>query len=47
MNVLAISLVTNQALPDGSPANHEEVMAAGDAARPRFGALLTGIVARL
>ncbi|RLT24839.1 MAG: purine-nucleoside phosphorylase [Chloroflexi bacterium] len=47
MNVLAISLVTNQALPDGSPANHEEVIAAGDAARPRFGALLTGIVARL
>jgi purine-nucleoside phosphorylase len=47
MNVLAISLVTNQALPDGSPANHEEVMAAGDAARPRFGALLTGIVSRL
>jgi len=47
MNVLAISLVTNQALPDGSPANHEEVIAAGDAARPRFGALLTGIVSRL
>jgi len=47
MNVLAISLVTNQALPDGNPANHEEVIAAGDAARPRFGALLTGIVSRL
>jgi purine-nucleoside phosphorylase len=47
MDVLAISLVTNQALPDGSPANHEEVMEAGDAARPRFGALLKGVVARL
>jgi purine-nucleoside phosphorylase len=47
MDVLAISLVTNQALPDGSPANHEEVMEAGEAARPRFGGLLKGIVAAL
>ena len=47
MRVLAISLVTNQALPDGSPANHEEVIEAGNAARPRFGALLQGIVAQL
>ena len=47
MQVLAISLVTNQALPDGSPANHEEVMEAGDVARPRFGGLLKGIVAAL
>ncbi len=47
MRVLAISLVTNQALPDGSPANHEEVIEAGNAARPRFGALLHGIVAQL
>jgi len=47
MRVLAISLVTNQALPDGTPANHEEVIEAGNAARPRFGALLHGIVAQL
>lgn len=47
MRVLAISLVTNQALPDGSPANHAEVIEAGEAARPRFGALLKGIVAQL
>lgn len=47
MRVLAISLVTNQALPDGSPANHEEVIEAGNAARPRFGTLLKGILARL
>jgi purine-nucleoside phosphorylase len=47
MQVLAISLVTNQALPDGSPANHEEVMEAGELARPRFGGLLKGIVAEL
>jgi purine-nucleoside phosphorylase len=47
MRVLAISLVTNQALPDGSPANHEEVIEAGNAARPRFGGLLKGILAKL
>ncbi len=47
MRVLAISLVTNQALPEGSPANHEEVIEAGEAARPRFGALLKGILAQL
>ena len=47
MQVLAISLVTNQALPDGSPANHEEVMEAGELARPRFGGLLKGIIAEL
>lgn len=47
MRALAISLVTNQALPDGSPANHEEVIEAGNAARPRFGALLHGIVTQL
>ena len=47
MRVLAISLVTNQALPEGSPANHEEVIEAGEAARPRFGALLKGILAHL
>ncbi len=47
MRVLAISLVTNQALPDGSPANHAEVIEAGEAARPRFAELLKGIVAQL
>ncbi len=46
MRVLAISLITNQALPDGSPANHAEVLEAGEQARPRFGALLQEIVAR-
>lgn len=47
MRVLGISLVTNLALPDGPPANHEEVLAAGEAAKPKFGALLKGILARL
>jgi purine-nucleoside phosphorylase len=47
MRVLGISLITNLALPDGPPANHEEVLAAGEAAKPMFGALLKGILARL
>jgi purine-nucleoside phosphorylase len=47
MRVLAISLVTNMALPDGSPANHEEVLEAGEAAKPKFGALLKGVLARI
>jgi purine-nucleoside phosphorylase len=47
MRVLGISLVTNLALPDGPPANHEEVLAAGEAAKPRFSALLRGVLARM
>jgi purine-nucleoside phosphorylase len=47
MRVLGISLVTNLALPDGPPANHEEVLEAGEAAKPKFTALLKGLLARL
>src|SRR6266498_5643769 len=47
MRVLGISLVTNLALPDGPPANHMEVLAAGEAAKPTFAALLKGVLARL
>ncbi len=47
MRVLGISLVTNLALPDGAPANHEEVLETGAAAKPKFAALLRGILARL
>ncbi|HJZ49511.1 MAG TPA: purine-nucleoside phosphorylase [Roseiflexaceae bacterium] len=47
MRVLGISLITNLALPDGPPANHEEVLAAGEAAKPTFAALLKGVLARL
>ncbi len=47
MRVLGISLISNLALPEGPAANHEEVLAAGEAARPRFAALLKGILARL
>lgn len=47
MRVLGFSLLTNLALPEGSPANHDEVIAEGIAARPRMGALLHAILARL
>lgn len=47
MRVLGISLITNLALPDGAPANHQEVLEAGEAAKPKFGALLKGVLARL
>lgn len=47
MRVLGFSLVTNLALPDGSPANHLEVMEAGEAAKPRFSKLLRGVLAGL
>lgn len=45
MRVLGFSLITNLALPDGPPANHAEVLEAGEQAKPRFGALLRGILA--
>ena len=47
MRVLGISLNTNLALPDGPAANHEEVLAAGEEAKPRFSALLKGMLAQL
>jgi purine-nucleoside phosphorylase len=47
MRVLGISLITNLALPDGSPANHEEVLEAGEMAKPKFAALLKGVLERL
>lgn len=47
MRALGFSLVTNLALPDGSPANHIEVLEAGEAAKPRFSQLLRGVLARL
>jgi purine-nucleoside phosphorylase len=47
MRVLGFSLITNLALPDGPPANHEEVLEAGEQAKPRFGALLKAILAQL
>lgn len=47
MRALGISLITNLALPDGPPANHEEVLEAGAAAKPKFTALIKGILSRL
>jgi purine-nucleoside phosphorylase len=47
MQVLGFSLITNLALPDGAPANHAEVLEAGEVAKPMFGALLSGILQRL
>jgi purine-nucleoside phosphorylase len=47
MRVSGISLITNLALPDGPPANHEEVLEAGEAAKPKFSALLKGILKRM
>lgn len=47
MRVLGFSLITNLALPDGPPANHEEVLEAGEAAKPKFGALIRGVLARM
>ncbi|NTV63291.1 MAG: purine-nucleoside phosphorylase, partial [Oscillochloris sp.] len=35
------------ALPDGPAANHAEVLAAGEQAKPRFSALIRGILHRL
>jgi purine-nucleoside phosphorylase len=47
MRVLGFSLITNLALPDGAPANHEEVLEAGETAKPKFGRLIRGILARM
>jgi purine-nucleoside phosphorylase len=47
MRVLGFSLITNLALPDGPPANHAEVLEAGESAKPRFAALLKGILAAM
>jgi len=45
MEVLGLSLITNLALPDGPPANHEEVLEAGEQAKPHFAALIRGVLA--
>jgi purine-nucleoside phosphorylase len=47
MRVLGLSLISNLALPDGEPANHDEVLAVGAAARPALLALLGGIIGAL
>lgn len=47
MRVLGFSLITNLALPDGPPANHAEVLEAGEAAKPTFGALIRSVLDRM
>ncbi len=48
LEVLGVSLVTNLAAGmTGEPLNHEEVLAAGNAAATRMGHLLADVVARL
>ncbi|NCC32123.1 MAG: purine-nucleoside phosphorylase [Chloroflexia bacterium] len=47
MRVLGFSLITNLALPDGSPANHAEVLEAGEKAKPRFAAMLRQVLAQV
>ncbi|MGQ0560690.1 MAG: purine-nucleoside phosphorylase [Gemmatimonadota bacterium] len=48
IRVLGISLVTNAAAGlTGEPLTHEEVIAAGEAARPRFAALIRGVLREL
>lgn len=47
MDVLGLSLITNLALPDGPPANHEEVLEAGELAKPKFAALIRGVLQRM
>ncbi|MFV9505758.1 MAG: purine-nucleoside phosphorylase [Oscillochloridaceae bacterium umkhey_bin13] len=47
MRVLGFSLITNLALPDGPPANHAEVLEAGEQAKPRFAGLLRAILAQM
>jgi purine-nucleoside phosphorylase len=47
MRVLGISMISNIATPDAPPANHEEVLAAGEAVKPGFTALITRLLTRL
>ena len=47
MRVLGISMISNIATPDAPPGNHEEVLAAGEAVKPRFTALITQLLSRL
>lgn len=47
MRVLGISMISNIATPDAPPANHDEVLAAGEAVKPKFTALITRLLAKL
>lgn len=47
MRVLGISMISNIATPDAPPANHEEVLAAGEAVKERFSELIKRLLAQL
>lgn len=47
MRVLGISMISNIATPDAPPANHEEVLSAGETVKDTFTALIREILARL
>ncbi|ABU57747.1 purine-nucleoside phosphorylase [Roseiflexus castenholzii] len=47
MRCMGLSLITNLALADGPPANHQEVLDAGKSARPRVTALIRAILERM
>jgi purine-nucleoside phosphorylase len=47
MRVLGISMISNIATPEAPPANHEEVLAAGEAVKLKFTALITELLGRL
>jgi purine-nucleoside phosphorylase len=47
MRCMGLSLITNLALPDGPPANHQEVLDAGESARPKVAALIHSILSRI
>jgi purine-nucleoside phosphorylase len=47
MRVLGISMISNIATPDAPPANHEEVLAAGETVKPKFTALIARLMEQL
>lgn len=46
MHVLGISMISNIATPEAPPANHEEVLEAGEAVKDKFSALITQLLER-
>jgi purine-nucleoside phosphorylase len=47
MRVLGISMISNIATPDAGPANHHEVLAAGEAVKDKFTDLIRDVLALL
>ncbi len=47
MRVLGISMISNIATPDAGPANHEEVLAAGESVKGRFSQMMLDLLGRL